>query len=201
MRVNGWSLLNCSYWNNQHLYCDLSYVCGVFCSASSFDNMEHVFEVGKEVEARFNEIGYRGAWFRCKVYSMSSSLCFLDHRLESLSLLHQCAMRSHFKSSFVCNMWQILESRRSGEEWEYLLYYLDFTEESKYMACSLLAFLCICRFCSQGKGCKPNVFNRSEMQGGTYSIGRVLSHSSSNKHQRFSVYSTVVLFGVMLFGE
>ncbi|KAH8970218.1 hypothetical protein BDL97_02G077200 [Sphagnum fallax] len=59
-------------------------------SASSLDNMEHVFEVGKEVEARFNEIGYRGAWFRCK----------------------------------------ILESRRSGEEWEYLLYYLDFTEEN-----------------------------------------------------------------------
>jgi hypothetical protein len=36
-------------------------------SASSLDNMEHVFEVGKEVEARFNEIGYRGAWFRCKI--------------------------------------------------------------------------------------------------------------------------------------
>jgi hypothetical protein len=114
----------------------IRHISGIFCSASSLHNMEHVFEVGKEVEARFNEIGYRGAWFRCKVYSMTSSLCFLDHRLESLSLLHQCAILSHFKSSLVCNMWQILESRRSGEEWEYLLYYLDFTEESKYMACS-----------------------------------------------------------------
>ncbi len=94
---------------------------------------------------------------------------FLDHRLESLPLLHQCAMQSHFKSSFVCNMWQILESRRSGEEWEYLLYYLDFTEESKYVACNLLAFLCICRFCSQGKVCEPYVFNWSKMQGGSYS--------------------------------
>ncbi|KAH9571119.1 hypothetical protein CY35_02G076200 [Sphagnum magellanicum] len=65
-------------------------------SASSLDNMEHVFEVGKEVEARFNEIGYRGAWFRCK----------------------------------------ILESRRSGEEWEYLLYYLDFTEENCTWTCA-----------------------------------------------------------------
>jgi hypothetical protein len=32
-------------------------------------------------------------------------------------------------------------------------------------------------------------------------VGWVLSHSSSNKHQSFSVYSTVLFFGVMLFGE
>lgn len=42
------------------------------------------FKVGEEVEAKFNETGYRGAWFRCRILEIKPSTADYDLLLEYL---------------------------------------------------------------------------------------------------------------------
>lgn len=76
------------------------------------------FEVGHTIEARSFELGFRGAWFRCKVHSSSSSFSSVTYTLSDVK---------NTRMFFFFN--QITKIFNKGRALFYDLEYLDFTEE------------------------------------------------------------------------